>query len=142
MSELSTPPAAKGFATRIKSIAVLVTAVAGLVTAVASHLKPRDDSATKASYDALSDELKKLSEETGKQHDDLVSLKSYFDGYMRGRPEVIVPAASASIKPAVALVLPPTVGVVTSLPASPKLNPRPQIIEPASFADTVAKGKK
>lgn len=69
---------------RYKGIATVMTAAAGLLTATAGFLKPRDDTATKVTYEQLSKELTKLSEENRSLHDDMVSLRAYVDGYAHG----------------------------------------------------------
>ena len=65
------------WAARAKAYGTVIAAVGGLVTASAAILKPRDDSATKASYTALATGLEKLGAETTQNHDDLVALRGY-----------------------------------------------------------------
>lgn len=66
---------------RIRSSVKTAAAFIAVITAVASWLKPQDNTATKASYDVLSKEVKILSDQSVKNHDDLVAIKSYVDGF-------------------------------------------------------------
>lgn len=65
------------WAARARAWGTVIAAVGGLLTAAAAILKPRDDSATKASYVALAGGLEKLGAETTQNHDDLVALRGY-----------------------------------------------------------------
>lgn len=138
MKPTSTPPEARSFVAKTKGVALVITAIAGLATAVGAHLKPRDDTATKATYDTLSSELKTLSEENGKLHDDLVSLKAYVDGYMRASTlpvTVVTPKAGSTAAPVV--VTPPP---APPSPPAPDLSPRPKQADPPPFANVAPKG--
>jgi hypothetical protein len=131
----STPPEAKSFVTKAKSAALVLTAAAGLVAAIAANVKPRDDSATKAGYEALSKDIKKLSRESGKLHDDMVQLRAYVDGYMRAKPDIALPVSSG-LKPAPVIVV---AAPSKKPPAPPDLGPRPPEADPAAFEDITPK---
>lgn len=132
----STPPEAKTFVAKAKSAALVITAAAGLVAAITAHTKPRDDSATKASYEALAKDIKKVSQETGKLHDDVVALRAYVDGYMRAKPDIALPAGSSS-RPSAPVVVIAT--VTKKAPAPPDLGARPPEADPAAFEDIAPK---
>jgi hypothetical protein len=134
----SIPPEAKSFVAKARSAALVITAVAGLVAAIAANMKPRDDSATKAGYEELSQQIKEVSRENGKLHDDMVVLKAYIDGYMRSKPDISVSSSSPSPgKPSVPVI---TVAAPTKKPpAPPDLGERPAQAEPAPFEDIAPK---
>jgi hypothetical protein len=126
----SIPPEAKNFVARARGAAVVVASVAGLVTAVGAFVRPRDDSATRASYEALAADVRALSEEQVKAHHDLDALRAYVDG-MRGAPLTVsaAPRASASSR---ALAAPAASAAPSgSPPPPPASEPRP--VDPLPF---------
>jgi hypothetical protein len=58
-----------------------LAAVIAVATAIGSWFRPQDNTATKASYDTLSQEVKQISDQTIKNHDDLIATKAYLDGF-------------------------------------------------------------
>jgi hypothetical protein len=129
---------------RIKSLATLIASITGLVVATSAMLKPRDDRATQQSYETLAREMKELNEDNQQQHDDLVSMRAYLDGYLRGTVPLdtrIVMAdagapdaqAQAQTQDAAAAVHHATETVIR-LPKPPVLAPRPKALAPPSFA--------
>lgn len=150
----SIPPEAKGFVARMKSMAVLLTAVTALVAALGTMFKPPDLTATKSGYEELRQSVKELNKATDQNHDDLVTLRAYLEGYANanranglGVPSAVAAnaataAASASSPPTsaglrlagssggaggVGLSRPPT-------PPIPDLHPKPATKDPADFS--------
>jgi hypothetical protein len=64
-------------------MATVLTALAGLLTAGHAAMKPRDDTATKATYEQLTIEINALSKTVIEQHASLVALRAYVDGLTR-----------------------------------------------------------
>jgi len=60
----------------------LILAVAALITAIGSWFRPTDTTATKMSFEWTSDKLEKLSTNDVKNHEDVVALKAYMEGYI------------------------------------------------------------
>lgn len=83
-------------AARRRSTAALIVALTGVMTAVGAFIKSADHSVTKASYDELSTGLKKISDQTSQNHDDIVALRGYVAG-LNG--EVLLPSASVTPPP-------------------------------------------
>lgn len=135
----STPPEALGFVARMRASATLLTALTGLVIAVGAAVKPRDDSATRESYDTLAKAVQEISRENETQHDDLVALKAYLDGFVRAssssgsagslglsKGDAGVPTTPSAAASASAALLPPS---------SPKLAEKPKPVNPPPFRE-------
>jgi hypothetical protein len=80
MAESESDPPKDVHASRLKSLGTLIAAVAALVTAVGAYFKPQDHTVNKASYEELSKVIKELSDESDKNHDDIVALRGYVEG--------------------------------------------------------------
>ena len=63
----------------------LILAVAALATAIGSWFKPQDLSATKKSYDWTAGKIEELSRNDVKTHEDIVGLRNYIEGYVKGQ---------------------------------------------------------
>jgi hypothetical protein len=147
-----------------RAAAALITSIAGLIVAIGAIAKPRDDSATRESYETLSKAVKDLGAESERQHDDLVSLRAYLDGFLRGagspvtRPMPAPSASGVSASPGAAAIRPAPVTLVGALdggaepassvaiaivpsPPPPPLAARPRPVEPPSFDEVRAKAK-
>jgi hypothetical protein len=140
----SIPPEAKGFVARVKSMATLLTAMAALVAGLGAMFKPQDQTATKSSYEELRTSVKELAKAADDNHDDLMALRAYLDGYANATKGVTLPAptvspptptagastvgaaTSSSSTPVVALLRPP--------PPVPQIHPKQPVREPADFA--------
>lgn len=139
----STPPEARGFVARMKASATLLTAVTGLVIAVGAAVKPRDDSATRESYDTLAKSVQDIGRENETQHDDLVALKAYLDGFLRassvnsGQWSVRADAGATPSAPSSAPSSPNAAAASAAppLPASPKLADKPKPVTPPPFRE-------
>jgi hypothetical protein len=101
MAESKSDPPKDVHASRLKYLGTLVAAVAALVTAVGAYLKPQDHSVNKASYEELSKVIKELSDESEKNHDDIVALRGYVEGAVSRNsgplPVTVQDAGSASL---------------------------------------------
>jgi hypothetical protein len=117
---------------RVKSLTALVASVAGLLVSASAFYKPRDDRATQHSYETLSQEMKTMSEENVRQHDDLVSLHAYLEGFVHAYESTYKPKEDAGASPSAT----PTTTVMAKLaaPGPPVLAPRPRPLSPPTFA--------
>jgi len=85
-------------AQRYKGLASLLIAAAAFITAMAAIFKPQDKTDTKATYNELKAAVEQNSREDQQNHDDLIALRNYLDGYFKGegRPIALPPISSAS----------------------------------------------
>jgi hypothetical protein len=92
-------------ASDLKHLAALVAALAALVTAIGAliHRPPEEDA--KTAYDTLSKAVEKVSDDTTKNHDDIVGLHNFLEGYMRAKE---VSNATDAGSTAVTVIVPPT----------------------------------
>jgi hypothetical protein len=68
---------------RAERAAALFTALAALITALGAVYKP--EVSARRSYDEMSKGLEKLSKDAQQNHDDIVALRNYLDGYTKSR---------------------------------------------------------
>ncbi len=80
----------------IRAIVTLLVAVAGVIGAVTALIRAADESLPRESYKTLADGIAQVQTKCDQQHiqdhEELVSMRSYLDGYLRGQ----VPAAPSS----------------------------------------------
>jgi hypothetical protein len=142
----STPPEARGFVARVKASVTLLTAITGLVVATGAILKPRDDTATRESYDTLAKAVQEIGKENETQHDDLVALKAYVDGFVRGAGASKIEPTPASSGPAASTGSAPTPPALVSIavvrtPPSPTLADKPKPVNPPTFREVREKAE-
>jgi hypothetical protein len=118
--------------TNLKHFAALIAAVAALLTAIGAfiHKPPEEDA--KMAFDVLSKDMERLSAGTTQNHDDIVAMHNYLDGFIRARElgstAVMV---DAGIQPAAPVVhLKP---IALSSPPPP-VSPAPVIYKSITFA--------
>jgi len=94
MAESKSDPPKDVHASRLKYLGTLVAALAALVTALGAYFKPQDHSVNKASYEELSKVIKDLSDESDRNHDDIVALRGYLEGQLarNAAPMPVTPA--------------------------------------------------
>lgn len=88
----------------IVKIKELILAIVAIVTALVGWFKPQDTKVTQASYEILATKMSELSKATENNHDDIQSLRSYLDGYIKGESRKITslsPVASSTLTPLV-----------------------------------------
>jgi hypothetical protein len=83
----------------IKEWVTLVTALTALVAGIGAIAKPQDQTSTKASYEVLSKAIQDNSTATARNHDDLVALRSYLEGYTQAQARRPVAPLVAPPKP-------------------------------------------
>jgi hypothetical protein len=166
----STPPTPgkklESLTTTIKGWGALVAAVGALVAGITSLYKPVpvDTTVSKAAYDALAKDVKELSEQNARTHDDIVILRAYLDGALHtlgyaqepvprpispmslasaaassltpGRPQAA--ATSPAWRPPTAKGLPP---MQPKVPDPPVISERPRPVAPAPWESVVASAK-
>jgi len=116
----------------LKHLAALIAAVAALLTAIGAfiHKPPEEDA--KTAFDALSRDMEKLSAGTTQNHDDIVAMHNYLDGFIRARElgttAVIVDAGKEPAAPVVHLK-----PIASSAPPPP-VSPAPAIYKSITFA--------
>jgi hypothetical protein len=126
-------------ARRLRSYAALVAAVAALLASVKALAKPTDNRPVKASFETLSEEIRKLADTQAKQHDDIVALQAYIQGYIKAQEEASatvrtppLPATSASSTTVIVSVKP------AKAPPAPKLSAKPKPWNPPTFDRVLA----
>ena len=147
---------------KIGSSVKTIAAFIAVITAIASWFKPQDNTATKASYDTLSQEVKQIADQSVKNHDDLVATKAYLDGFTNRvlNEPVEIPSTSEQtlaesvrenlIKQRLSIKLirhavhetvsnPPP---ITSASASPPISPRPIPMKIPDFNAVLEKAKR
>ena len=67
----------------MRSLAALLTAVTACIAAVTAFIRASDESVTKSSYDTLSQGIAEVDNKCRRDREDLISLRSYVDGYLR-----------------------------------------------------------
>lgn len=70
---------------RIKTLTTLVASLAALATAVAAFTRPPDTTASRNTYEELSQAMKEISVENVKNHDEIVALHAFIDGFLRSQ---------------------------------------------------------
>ena len=81
---------------RIRAIVTLLVAIGGVIGAVTALIRAADESLPRESYKTLADGIAQVQTKCDQQHiqdhEELVSMRSYLDGYLRGQ----APAAPSS----------------------------------------------
>jgi hypothetical protein len=90
---------------RLKHVASMVASAVALVTAISALAKPEDQSVNKESYETLTAAIKQLSEQTQKNHDDLVALRGYTEAAVQFASVPMPSAADAGAGPAPTTVI-------------------------------------
>lgn len=103
---------------KLRSLAALIIAGTSLLATGGTFLKTCDHSLTEHSYNTLSGDIKKLSEEQSKNHDDIVALHGYLEGLMH-QPK---PVDSEDVAPESAVGAPSN-SVPTSTPVPSPSHP-------------------
>lgn len=131
----------RSFVARAMSAKELILAITGLVVALASVFRPQSTATARASYDELSKAVYEISAATGRNHDDVVAIRSYLAA-MNGHPvpstdyvpivlpSALLPKPSASVSSTSSA--PPTVIAVVPVPvahsAPPVVGPKPPMV--------------
>jgi hypothetical protein len=152
----------KSWMDKIKAAAGMTAAIIALVTSLWNAFKPQDNTVNKATYEVLSKEIQKVSDQTVKNHDDMLSIKSFFDGFTNRVmntpieiPSVNEKALTEAVRESLVkqriplkyiqkavhdtITNPP---VTTSASASPSISPRPPPIQIPGFDAIVKETKK
>lgn len=149
MAESESDPPKDVHASRLKSLGTLIAAIAALVTATGAYFKPQDHSVNKASYEEITKTLKEMSDQTDKNHDDIVALRGYMEGVAASRsaplPVTFPPDAGAATPHVLSSPSASTTVAYVQLPPKPPPPPvhtaaRPQ--DPPSFDAVVQKASK
>ncbi len=111
-------------AQRIRSWANVIATSAALITAFGALFRPQDMTVNKASYDELKKAVEQLSVDNAKNHDDIVSMRSYMEGARATGFVPIQTSVDAGTQDAGPATLVTPASKVT--PPLPPLNVRPQ----------------
>lgn len=76
----------------LKNLPALIAAIAALVTSVAALRKPPDTTAAKASYEELSKLVSKLEDSSDQNHQDIIALRNFLEGYLRANGKLVAEA--------------------------------------------------
>lgn len=137
------------FTARTRSITLAIMAATALITAITALVKVMDTSLQKTSYEELAGGIQKVSEDTGKNHDDLKTLQEYLSKDRESRKE----AASATPAVSAAPSSTPRAGVKVSKPAekpttmvvpppTPDISPKPLLVVPPNFKSVENRAEK
>lgn len=132
----------RSFIARAMSAKELILAITGLVVAIASIFRPQSTETARASYDELSKAVYEISAATGRNHDDVVAIRSYLAA-MNGHPipstdyvpialpSALIPRPNASTS-STSSAPPTTVIAVVPVPvahsAPPVVGPKPPMV--------------
>jgi len=171
MAEEDTETPDQGKTSILKGWAAIIASLAALVTAIGALLKPPQEPAAKAAYETLSTVVKETSEQTAKNHDDIVGLRNYLEGYTKGAGTVPAPSADAGTSVPIATTAAASTPTTSSSgrrltaragsssggdplsglgggadrpphpPAPPDVGPRPPVWEPPDFSQVQKKSK-
>jgi len=99
-------------AQRYKGLASILVAAAAFITAMAAIFKPQDTTSTRNSYNELRTAVEQNTKENQQNHDDIVALHNYLDGYFKGEgtpislPPLSPTAVTSSSSTATAFLVP------------------------------------
>jgi hypothetical protein len=113
---LDDKPPSKGKRTSgsFRSLVALLVAIGGVIGSLAALVRAYDESVTKESYKTLvsgiSDVQNKCDQEHAQDHEQIVAMRSYLDGFINGRgtptQPLAVPTATTSPSPSPRLSFP------------------------------------
>ncbi len=84
-AQTSVPPGARGWrSVPTRYYVVLVVAASTMATSVTAYLRPNETSARKG-FDITTKALEEQSRAIDQNHDDMVALRAYVDGYVKAR---------------------------------------------------------
>jgi hypothetical protein len=83
-------------AQQLKSWANIIATTAALVTAVGALLKPADTTATKNTYEQLKASIEETNNVVKQDHDDMVALHNYLQGYFASNTQIMLPPMGGS----------------------------------------------
>lgn len=92
-SEPPTDPKAQ----RLKSWANIIATTAALLTAVAAVFKPQDQTVNRNTYEQLKASIESTNEDVKRNHDDMVVLHSYLQGYFAGSAMFVAPPVNSAL---------------------------------------------
>jgi hypothetical protein len=121
---------------RIERVAIFISALAALATAIGAIYKP-EVSARKA-YEEMSKGLEKVSKDSVQNHDDIVALRNYLDGYTKAReltPVTVTSASSPSLTMGPPVIITPT----HPTPAPPVIKNTKTVYTPPPYKQVTGK---
>ena len=132
----STPPSAKAFVARAKAlttaIIAIATASAAVIVSVVTALKPRDDTAAKATYE---EQLKMRREDNEKILEyirtEFARRDAYLDGRLAGMPQYVIEPGGPRRTARPMIVAPPVQPAPP--PKPPEVSKKPELAPAASF---------
>lgn len=80
----------------LKNLAALVVAAAGLITSVGAFMHKPPEVAARAGYLELTTAILDVQAGTKANHDDLVALHAYLDGYVKSHESIVTPIPSVA----------------------------------------------
>lgn len=81
----------------LKNLAALVVAAAGLITSVGAFMHKPPEVAARAGYLELTTAILDVQAGTKANHDDLVALHAYLDGYVKSHESIVTPIPSGPV---------------------------------------------
>ncbi len=86
-------------AQRLKSWANIIATTAALIAGVAGILKPQDQTAGRQSYNELKSAIEQSSKDDRQNHDDIVALRNFLDGYLNATGKTVALPTSSPPPP-------------------------------------------
>lgn len=146
----------------IKTFAGTTAAIIALITSMWNAFKPHDNTVNKVSYEILSKEMKEVSEQTLKNHDDMIIIKSNLDNFINRVmntpieiPSVNEKALTEAVRESLVKQRIPLRNIqkavhdtvsnppsVTSASSSPSIGPRPELVNIPDFNSVIERAKK
>jgi hypothetical protein len=83
-------------AQRLRSWANIIATSTALLTAAIAVIKPQDQTVAKNSYEQLKTSIEQTNEAVKQNHEDMVALHNYLQGYFAGAPAFAPPPISSS----------------------------------------------
>ena len=113
----SSPPEPFGSVSlKLRSWVNIVATLMALGAGTAAFAKPTDTSVTQASYEELKKAIEANARDNKQNHEDILALRNFLDGYLKGTPPPVGTMTSSSSAPST-----PATGVPTVPKAIPHL---------------------
>jgi hypothetical protein len=119
----------------LKHVAALIAAVAALVTSVSAFYRKPPEEDAKTAYETLSKAMEKVSADTVQNHEDLLAMHNFLEGYIRAREQgTTATVVDAGTVPAIAATPIVHLKPVVSSAPPPPMSPAPAPYKSLTFA--------
>jgi hypothetical protein len=95
-------------AQQLRSWANIIATTTALLTAVVAIVKPQDQTVSRNTYEQLKTSIEQTNESVKQNHDDMVALHNYLQGYFAEKTTLVLPPLSSALPaPSASSVAPP-----------------------------------